>query len=206
MAYREILLGECLPKTREGIEALAKDWRKRTQNFEMCGSPIEHDFLHCFYKVKSEDVVVEGQVPCQTRLGRFRLDFLITSGRRRIGVECDGKEFHKKQQDRRRDEAILRTGFVDVIYRVPGRSLWFYTYEVLDLLRLQEPSLFSYRGNQLLDAILDDGTEREDSSGPAYILRTLRRQQSKEEEEEGEADFKGPSLVSLGWSHRASQS
>lgn len=209
MLTSERFLSDCLPKTKEEIRAMIVDWNKRTENFGKCESPIEHDFLHCFYKVNAEDVSIESQVYCQTRAGSFRLDFVIAKGRRRIGVECDGKNFHDKKRDRLRDDAVLETGFVDTIYRVPGRSLWFFTYEVLDLLQGAEPSLFSERGKQILEAHLDDGSKREDSWDHDSALRALSERKIYEDEdlEEGGEEckspqYKSPQYVLLEWRRR----
>lgn len=204
MAFPEKHIRELLPTTMEELRAVIQRREKRNENFDKCESPIEHDFLHCFYKVKSKEVSISGQENCQTRSGRFRLDFVMTIGNRKIALECDGKQFHDAERDQRRDEAILETGFVDTIYRVPGRSLWFYTNDVLDLLRFVEPSLFDERGNQLLDAILDDGAKREDDWSQGFGLRALSRRKLAEdgEVEEGEIEYKSPHYISLKWKRK----
>jgi very-short-patch-repair endonuclease len=190
-----------LPTTKEGWEVLIREGIARNKNYLNCESEIEEDFLHSFYKVKSDNVSINGQENCQTRLGQFRLDFVITEGQQKIGFECDGKKFHDKNRDQLRDEAILKTGFVNTIYRVPGKSIWFHTYEVLDLLRVAEPFLFSNQGNRLLDRILEDDAKREDKWNSDYVVRSLSRQKLAEdgECELGEIDYNPPQYVLLGW-------
>ena len=185
-----------VPTTQEEFKYLLLEWQLKTKNFQQCESPIEHEFLHAFYKVISDQVTIEGQVDCHTPIGRFRFDFVVKHLGRKIGFECDGKNFHDRQTDLSRDAAILKTGLVDIIYRVPGKSLWFYTYEVLDLLRIEEPDLFSSHGNGLLDAILDDGAEREDNREIDHVIRTLRKE---DEDSEYKEDRKISGTVFLEW-------
>ena len=194
-------LGECLPTTKEGWKKLVQEIFEESKNYSNCESPIEEDFLHCFYKVKAVNVSIKGQEDCQTRLGNFRIDFVITTGSRRIAIECDGKDYHDKERDKLRDEAILETGFVDTIYRIPGRSLCFFTNDVLDLLRIAEPSLFDERGNQLLDRIMDDDSKREDGWNENSAIRALSRRKLAEdgECELDEIDYKLPQYILLEW-------
>jgi very-short-patch-repair endonuclease len=194
-------LGECFPTTKEGWDKLIQEKFEESKNYSNCESPIEEDFLHCFYKVKAENVSINGQEICQTRLGNFRLDFVITTGSRKIAIECDGKDYHDKERDKLRDEAILETGFVDTIYRIPGKGLWFFTNDVLDLLRIVEPTLFDERGNQLLDAILNDDSKREDSWNEDFYVRALSQRKLAEdgECELGEIEYKSPQYISLKW-------
>ncbi len=205
MTCSEKRLCEILPQTREEILVWIREQNERNSNYAHCESPIEEDFLHCFYKVKAEEVSIKGQEACQTRLGKFRMDFVITTGNRRIAIECDGKDYHDEKRDGLRDEAILETGFVDTIYRVPGRSLWFFTNDVLDLLRVVEPSLFDKRGNQVLEAILDDDSKREDSWDENSGLRALSQRKLAEdgECELGEIEYKSPQYILLEWRCRS---
>jgi very-short-patch-repair endonuclease len=75
----------------------------------------------------------------QARLGRYRVDFLVTAsaawaGRRGGGtaeatfvVECDGHDFHERtreqaKRDRKRDRALQAAGFR--VYRYTGSEIW----------------------------------------------------------------------------------
>jgi len=192
-------LGDFLPTTWEGIIELIRSHQEKAGNFTKCESPIEHNFLHHFYKVESDDASIKPQADCQTRAGLFRLDFVLEINGRKIGLECDGKHFHDKQRDEIRDAAILETGFVDVIYRVSGKSLWFSPYDVLDLLRLKEPDLISEHGGKLLKTIFElDKGRREDSWGDDFIVRALCE---REEKEDGEPiyTYKSPRLIAIKW-------
>ncbi len=90
-------------------------------------SPIENDFAYNIVKYLDKGVIFDKQISVDTVCGRFRLDFIAHRSRRRIGFECDGKEFHDNDvgcsaRDRWRDALILETGAVEVIYRFPGKE------------------------------------------------------------------------------------
>ena len=194
-------ISESLPKTKAEFEAFVREGCEESRNFAACESQIEDDFLRCFYKVKADSVVVTGQSICITSKGRYRLDFALQAGLRKIGFECDGKQFHDVAKDEIRDDAILETGNVDVIYRAPGKSLWFHTYELLDLLRFVEPDLFSFRGIRLLDQVLQDDTKREDDWQQGRVIRSLKKPESREEalEDFEIRKYKSAGSVELSW-------
>lgn len=113
-------------------------------------SPIENDFAYNIVKYLDNDVTFDKQVSVDTVCGRFRLDFIAHRSRRRIGFECDGKEFHDNYvgcsaRDRWRDALILETGVVEVIYRFPGKDLVYNINDCLFILAACEPQLFSER-------------------------------------------------------------
>lgn len=58
-------------------------------------SPIENDFAWHIVKYLDESVSLLNQYPVETICGLFIVDFVaVTSEGRRVGFECDGKEFH----------------------------------------------------------------------------------------------------------------
>ena len=200
-------LGDYLPKTEEELQQLIRDWDKRGRNFAKCESPIENDFLRCFYKLKADDVSVNSQVFCQTAAGRFRLDFVITQWDRKIGFECDGKEFHDEERDSIRDWAILESGFVNAIYRVPGASIWRSTNDVLDLLQKAENSLLSSRGRRNLDILINnDDLVREDHWRNNFVVRKLAKKVMEEDYTDEVDDIKWPVSLFLKWRSRENQS
>lgn len=117
------------------------------------GSPIEEQFIWEFEKVVSERCSISREVEAQTPIGLFRLDFVVEDDKgRKIGVECDGKEFHNSEKDVRRDAAIVSTGIVDKIYRLRGKDICWHIYEAIELLGWCEPWILSDRGKINLDA------------------------------------------------------
>jgi very-short-patch-repair endonuclease len=197
-------IGDGVATTKEAINALALECYNRSKNFWFCES--ENLFLHHFYRIKAKDVSITGQVKCQMQAGRFRVDFVSTTSNRKIGFECDGKKFHEKKRDQARDAAILEAGLVDIIYRVPGRSIWLYPYEVLDLLRCREPQLFSERGNRVLNHLLNDEAEREDCWSADHVIRTLRERVKDDGEAELLETYESPDYISLAWKRQPKSS
>ena len=117
-------------------------------------SPIALIFLDQFRKVSHDEVRVRGEYKVQTDIGAFRIDFMLErpSSGAKIGIECDGRDFHSADRDSQRDAAIIRTGVVDKIYRLRGRDIFYHIYEVLDLLGWCEPWILSLRGKVNLEA------------------------------------------------------
>ena len=139
--------------------------RERLIPREPCDSPIEDIFLDEFRKVANYEVSVGRQHECQTRSGAFRLDFIlshITNGAK-LGIECDGRDFHSAASDSKRDAAIVAAGIVDKIYRLRGQDLTFRVHDALHLLAGLEPWLFSARGIAQLATLCRPLELREDS-------------------------------------------
>lgn len=110
-------------------------------------SPIEELFLHHAAKYFAEGRPIQTQVWVRTLCGRFRLDFLVDTGTKRVAFECDGEAFHKDLwRDELRDSLILGTGEIDAIYRLPGKVLTFRPEDCFYLVSRWDPELFSPRG------------------------------------------------------------
>lgn len=109
-------------------------------------SPIEDAFAWHAVKHLSRDAVFDKQVDALTRWGLFRLDFVIRTGSRVIGVECDGRDYHDIWRDQMRDALILGAGVVDVVYRFPGSAIFHSPEACLYCLALCEPAAFDDRG------------------------------------------------------------
>lgn len=110
-------------------------------------SPIEQRFAWDAWKRLRPEVALEKQVWVQTHCGNFRLDFVArTPGNRRVGIECDGKNFHDRRRDEWRDALVLSTGACDVIYRLRGKDIWARPSDVLYVLTQLERELFSDSG------------------------------------------------------------
>src|SRR6185369_911240 len=90
-----------------------KDFSRAFWDDSRCDSPIEDLFYYDFQKVMSEDGTIHRQVECPTPIGTFRLDFMLQLPARRVGFECDGKDFHNEEADSIRDRAIIEAGHLD---------------------------------------------------------------------------------------------
>lgn len=111
------------------------------------GSPLEDSFAYHLEKYVGDNVQIDSQVPSETICGLFIMDFVAHSPRiGRIGIECDGKEFHNESRDEWRDAMILGTAAVDVIYRIRGRDIAHHINDVLYCIAQLEPGLCSERG------------------------------------------------------------
>lgn len=98
---------------------------------EQWGERILHkNNLHLSCESEAERNLLEGllhlfeplEIQSQVVIGKRRVDFVTG----RIGWEIDGKEFHNEAADQIRDLAILKTGKLDAIIRIPaGAYFWF---------------------------------------------------------------------------------
>lgn len=140
--------------------------RERLIPREPCDSPIEDIFLDEFRKVANYEISVGRQHECKTRSGAFRLDFILShvANGMKLGIECDGRDFHSPASDSQRDAAIVSAGIVDKIYRLRGRDLTFRVHDALHLLASLEPWLFSERGIAQLTTLCRPLELREDST------------------------------------------
>ena len=120
-------------------------------------SPIENDFAWGLSKYLSDEALLKKQVVSDTHFGRFRIDFVaeIRSGNK-VGYECDGREFHDAGRDLYRDALILDSGTVDSIIRIRGQDIVYRLGDVLYLISLWNPRLFSDRGMDCLERIASD--------------------------------------------------
>lgn len=117
-------------------------------------SPIEDKFAHHYVKYASGDVDMNPQFEVTTLCGRFIIDFVLsTSDGRRVGIECDGQEFHDESRDEWRDAMILGEGHVDAIYRLRGSDITYYIEDILYLMAVLEPYLFSIRATENLKVL-----------------------------------------------------
>src|SRR5690348_13829612 len=86
-------------------------------------SPIEDLLLEAVRPRLSESARITPQVDVPTACGVFRLDFVIEGGGVRIGVECDGADFHDESRDEWRDALIIGSRQIDGIFRFRGCDL-----------------------------------------------------------------------------------
>lgn len=117
-------------------------------------SPIEDRFAYHYVKYASDEVNMNPQFKVTTLCGRFIIDFVLsTSDGHHIGIECDGREFHDESRDEWRDAMILGEGHIDAIYRLRGRDITYYIEDILYLIALLEPFLFSSRATENLKVL-----------------------------------------------------
>lgn len=116
-------------------------------------SPIEDTFAYHYVKYASDEVNMNPQLKVTTLCGRFIIDFVLFTSDQRIGIECDGREFHDESRDEWRDAMILGEGHIDAIYRLRGRDLTYYIEDILYLMAVLEPCLFSSRATENLKVL-----------------------------------------------------
>jgi len=138
-------------------------------------SPIEDIFAWTLDKHLDPRVNVIPQCEIPTRAGTFRLDFLIEGSFLKVGIECDGKEFHDAHRDEWRDANILAVKGVDRLYRFSGKDLHHHTDHCIALMMQYEPFLFSERGRlNLATLVAEDLPEFEKSGFAAQDFGPIR--------------------------------
>ena len=117
-------------------------------------SPIEDIFVRYYERYAALSAKLTPQKEVKTICGNFILDFLIEDeAGYRVGIECDGKEFHEESRDEWRDAMILGDSHVDVMYRLRGSDINFYIEDILYILSKLEPDLFRERANKNLEIL-----------------------------------------------------
>lgn len=120
-------------------------------------SPIEDAFAYAITKYLADDVLLEKQVAVSTICGRFVVGFILSSPTiRRIGIECDGRDFHDAHGDEWRDATILGGKHVESIYRLRGADITYHLDDLLYIICRLEPEIFSNRGLVNLHTLASD--------------------------------------------------
>lgn len=119
-------------------------------------SPIEETFAESALKYFRPSLEVQKQVEVQTQVGRFRLDFLISSEKERVAIECDGREYHRFRQDLWRDAAILSEKHVDKIYRLSGEGIYYHLEDCIYIMSQWDPQLFSKKGFHAISRVCSE--------------------------------------------------
>lgn len=114
-------------------------------------SPIEQYLLTKLQGHLSHDVALSLQVPFATKCGAFRVDSVLTQDAKRVGIECDGKEFHDFNRDEWRDAILLGEGHVTSIVRFSGASIIGCPLGCLAAFGYWFPSMLSERGLALAE-------------------------------------------------------
>lgn len=136
------------------FNAMTTTWNPREQiiDYSPCDSPIEDIFYYEFQKVRADKLRILRQFECPTPLAIYRLDFFVEINTRRVGFECDGRDYHEEERDSARDTAIIKAGWVDRIYRIRGRDIFRHIPVAFDIIQERDPTLFSERGRKNIKA------------------------------------------------------
>ncbi len=114
-------------------------------------SPAEREFAMAIGKYLKEEVDLRPGRNVQTQIGAFRPDMILSVPGRSIGLEVDGRQFHKDpDRDYLRDAALLAGRFVNVIYRFAASSTWYRQEDCLFVLAKYEWDLFDRTARELL--------------------------------------------------------
>jgi len=119
-------------------------------------SPIEDDFAYNIVKYLEPKSKLIPQFEVKTICGTFRIDFVIQGPAGLIGFECDGKDFHDQSRDEWRDAMILGTKAVESIYRLRGSDIYYRLEDILYIVSLWNPELFSASGIINLETLASD--------------------------------------------------
>ncbi|SFI01744.1 hypothetical protein [Modicisalibacter xianhensis] len=124
-------------------------------------SPIETRFVELYINHADDDVTLTPQHATPTLCGNFICDFLLaTPDGRRVGIECDGREFHDPSRDEWRDAMILGERHLDAIYRIRGTDINHRMEDVLYLLASLEPQLFHNRALANLEVMASEEVKK----------------------------------------------
>ncbi|KYC46105.1 MAG: hypothetical protein AMQ22_02171 [Candidatus Methanofastidiosum methylothiophilum] len=117
-------------------------------------SDIEDIFAYNLEKYVSPSVKVKSQYEIKTPLSSFYLDFLLEFGKYKIGVECDGKDYHKnRNHDDARDALILGTGLIDGIFHFEGKLIYYQPSDVMYIIMRRYPDIFHEKGKSNLETL-----------------------------------------------------
>ncbi len=132
-----------------------KDSQPRA-NRDKLESPLEEFFIHTLEKYLAPHSSIIPQKEIKTLAGKFRLDFLLLVGNKRIAIECDGADFHDEWRDEWRDALILGTGEVDTIYRFRGKDIHTFLNDCIYLIYHYDEELFNNRYPLIAQRLISD--------------------------------------------------
>jgi hypothetical protein len=118
---------------------------------ESCESLIETYFIEECLKHINRATMINGQVNFETSKGIKRIDFVLTNSQIRMGIECDGSEFHDFESDLIRDYFLIKEKHLDCIFRFRGTDLYKYPEICLWFISHEYPEIFSKHGQEVLE-------------------------------------------------------
>jgi hypothetical protein len=144
---------------KELLSDSLQELKKRQESFsnhtlfldeERCESVTEKYLWQYFCKDSCfmPHIQVGNQYPITTIAGNFRIDFVISGKYHKIGIECDSKAFHVPIRDFYRDALILGEKALDSIYRIQAKDILYSISDVLFLLALLEPKIFTLQAQE----------------------------------------------------------
>jgi len=113
----------------------------------------------------SDQTTLIREYQCETPWANFRIDLVAQTPLVRIGFECDGKYFHDRHRDEIRDSLILGQKCVETIYRFPGDQVNFAIHDMLYLVSLYDPTVFTERGRKVLATQACDSVKSHEPNG-----------------------------------------
>lgn len=116
-------------------------------------SPIETLLDYELSKYVDNDARIISQYPVRTQCGTRLIDFVLERDSVRIGIECDGRDFHIYERDLWRDAVILGTGRIDAMYRLSGSMITNQPEDCLFFIARNSPRMFSERGRTNLERL-----------------------------------------------------
>ncbi len=118
-------------------------------------SQIEEDMAIGLQKHLPDPLSIRPQVKVNTGFMTFHIDLVVINRYgARIGIECDGKEFHQDAvRDKCRDALILGTRAVEAIYRFRWHQIYFHRDDCYYFITRRDPSVFTEAGRSYMDLI-----------------------------------------------------
>jgi very-short-patch-repair endonuclease len=118
-------------------------------------SAIERLFMEEVVKYLENGTKIGQQFEYLTKIGKFRVDFIIRKDDTEYVVELDGKEFHDEQYDLWRDSFLLGEKKIKSIVRIKGKDITYSLNESLYFLSKTFPNTFSKRGKLNLSTLIE---------------------------------------------------
>lgn len=123
-------------------------------------SSIEDLFAYNMVKYIEMSVELHRQFEIKAICGQFRIDFVLETDDLRVGIECDGADYHDFNRDEWRDAMILGTNNIDFMYRLRGIDIYRHIDDILYVISRNHPSLFSQRGLLNLASLASEGAQQ----------------------------------------------
>lgn len=124
-------------------------------------SPIEEIFAREISSKVKPEVKATTQYELTACGISFRMDFVLEYEGRKIGIECDGKEFHNYAKDLWRDAIILGDEKLDAIYRFSGKEIIGKIDACIYIMYFNDREFFDAEKVKILEYSLTDSLFRE---------------------------------------------
>ncbi len=138
MSLGDVLASSCWQVAGGRLPGIKTDPKHESPIEEVCARHLKQ---HLALEAKC---VAQGV--CKAGAGTTRrVDFVLVRGDSRVGIECDGAEYHRDtfRDDQERDRAILTASSLRAIVRLRGIDLNHQMDAVLQYLKAFAPEMFS---------------------------------------------------------------